>query len=189
MISGSSPAFTRKVITIVTPTCRSSTSRAGTDPYARTAVENYLGLSRRKHGPVRLILGPWTHGDRSLTYAGDIDFGPAATVDGNLAEDFFALRRRWFDRWLKGVANGAEAEPPVRVYVMGGGSGRRNSAGRLDHGGRWRTAADWPLPETQWTKFYLHYDRTLRADLLWIASDGSDTDFTAKLIDVHPPED
>ena len=38
-----------------------------------------------------MILGPWTHGDRSLSYAGDVDFGAAATVDGNLAEDFFAL--------------------------------------------------------------------------------------------------
>jgi putative CocE/NonD family hydrolase len=110
---------------------------------------------------MRLILGPWTHGDRSLSYAGDIDFGAAAAVDGNLAEDFFALRRRWFDRWLKDVPNGVESEPPVRAFVMGGGSGRRNSAGRLDHGGPWRSATDWPLPETQWRKFYLHSDRSL----------------------------
>jgi putative CocE/NonD family hydrolase len=132
------------------------------DPYARSAVEKHLGLSQKKREQMRLILGPWTHGEHSLTYGGDVDFRPAAPVDGNLAEDFFALRRRWFDRWLKGAANDAEAEPPVRVFVMGGGSGRRNSAGRLDHGGRRRTAADWPLPETQWTKFYLHSDRTLR---------------------------
>ena len=72
------------------------------DPYARTAVENYLGLSKRGRAPQRLILGPWTHGDRSLSYAGDVDFGPAAPVDGNLAQDFFELRRRWFDRWVKG---------------------------------------------------------------------------------------
>jgi putative CocE/NonD family hydrolase len=65
------------------------------DPYARMAVENYLGLSRGKRGPMRLILGPWTHGDRSLSYAGDVDFDAAAPVDGNLAEDFFELRRRW----------------------------------------------------------------------------------------------
>ena len=58
------------------------------DPYARTAVENYIGLSRRRRAPNRLILGPWTHGDRSLTYAGDVEFGPAAAVDGNLAADF-----------------------------------------------------------------------------------------------------
>jgi uncharacterized protein len=241
------------------------------DPYARTAVDNYLGLSRTKRAPMRLILGPWTHGDRSLSYAGEVDFGARAPVDDNLAEDFFALRRRWFDRWLKGVGNGVEAEPPVRIFVMGGGSGRRNAAGRLDHGGRWRTAADWPLPQTQWTRFYLHSDRSLRqeppssgavplhylsdprspvptiggalssgepvmrggaydqregpgafgarqpsrplserADVLvfwtpplprdlevsgpvtvqlWVASDGPDTDFTAKLIDVYPPNE
>ena len=35
------------------------------DPYPRTATDNYRGLSKRKKGPVRLILGPWTHGDRS----------------------------------------------------------------------------------------------------------------------------
>lgn len=228
------------------------------DPYARTAMENYVGLSLRKSSPVRLILGPWTHGDRSLRYAGDIDFGPAAPVDGNLAEDFFALRRRWFDRWVKGIASGADADPAVQIFVMGGGSGRRNAAGRLDHGGRWRTAADWPLPQTEWTKFFLRSDRSLsrempdgsarpldylsdpgnpvptiggalssgepvmrggaydqnelagRADVLtfstpplerdlevigpltarlWIASDGPDTDFTAKLIDLHPPNE
>lgn len=131
------------------------------DPYALTATENYAGLSRRKRGPVRLILGPWTHGDRSLSYAGEVDFGPAAPVDGNLAGDFFDLRRRWFDRWVGGVANGVEAEPAVRVFVMGGGSSRRNAAGRIEHGGSWREAADWPLPETAWARFHLHADRSL----------------------------
>ena len=164
-ISGSSRASMRKAITTVMPTCRSSTSPGWYDPYARTAVENYLGLSRRKRGPVQLILGPWTHGDRSLTYAGDVDFGPAAPVEGNLAEDFSALRRRWFDRWVKGAANGVDADPAVRIFVMGGGSGRRNAAGRLDHGGTWRTAADWPLPQTQWAKFYLHPDGSLGPEL------------------------
>ena len=106
------------------------------DPYARTAMENYLGLSRAKRSRMQLILGPWTHGDRSLSHAGEVEFGPAAAVDGNLAEDFFELRRRWFDRWIKGLANGIDEEPLVRVFVMGGGSGRRNRVGRLEHGGR-----------------------------------------------------
>src|SRR5262249_38675200 len=60
------------------------------DPYARTATDNFVGLARIKSGPMHLIMGPWTHGDRSLTYAGDVDFGPAATLDGNLADDFWA---------------------------------------------------------------------------------------------------
>jgi putative CocE/NonD family hydrolase len=131
------------------------------DPYARTAMENYRGLVGRKCSPVQLILGPWTHGDRSLSWAGDVDFGPEAAIDGNLAADFFALRRRWFDRWLRGIDNGADRDPAVRVFVMGGGSERKTGAGRLDHGGHWRSADDWPLPGTAWTRWYLHDDGSL----------------------------
>jgi putative CocE/NonD family hydrolase len=131
------------------------------DAYARTATDNYIGLSKRKRGPVRLIMGPWTHGDRQLTYVGDVDFGPAATIDGNVATDFLTLRLRWFDRWLKGERNGVDAEPAVRIFVMGGGTGRKNSAGRLDHGGRWRAERDWPIPDTQWMPYYCGRDGSL----------------------------
>ncbi len=134
------------------------------DPYPRTATQNYIGLSRAKRSPVRLILGPWTHGDRTLTYAGDVDFGPASTVDGNLAPDFLALRLRWFDCWLKGRDNGVVAEPRVRIFVMGGGGGRRNAAGRLDHGGRWRAEKDWPIPDARATALYLHGDGGLSTE-------------------------
>ena len=131
------------------------------DPYARTAMENYTGLAGRNRGPVRLVLGPWTHGDRSLSFAGDVEFGPGATLDGNLAADFFAARRRWFDCWVKGIDNGVASEPAVRVFVMGGGSGRRNADGRLEHGGFWRNAESWPLPQTEFTRFHLHPGRSL----------------------------
>jgi len=241
------------------------------DPYPRTATDNYIGLSASKRGPVRLILGPWTHGDRSLTYAGDVDFGPAATLDGQLATDFWELRVRWFDHWLRGVDNGVDAEPTVHYFVMGGGSGRRNPDGRMDHGGEWKTATDWPIPEAIDTPYYLHGDGRLTTDApgedgmgltyrydprqpvpsvggtitsgapimvggafdqregadffgseppyrplaerddvlvfqteplredvevtgplvvtLWVSSDCPDTDFTAKLIDVYPPNE
>ena len=135
------------------------------DPYPRSATDNYVGLSRRKRGPVRLILGPWTHGDRTLTYAGDVDFGTAAPVDGNLAKDFLTLRLQWFDCWLKKSANGVESAAPVTIFVMGGGSGRRNGAGRLDHGGRWRTERDWPLPNMRPTRYYLQQDGALATAL------------------------
>jgi uncharacterized protein len=136
------------------------------DPYARTAMENYAGLAAEKRGPVRLVLGPWTHGDRSLSYAGDVAFGPAALLDGHLGDDFFAVRRRWFDCWVKGVDNGVAAEPAVQVFVMGGGRmgdgvGRRDAQGRLEHGGFWRQAGAWPLPQTAFTRLYLHPGRSL----------------------------
>jgi len=131
------------------------------DPYPRTATDNYIGLSKIQRSPVRLILGPWTHGDRSLTYAGDVDFGPAGTLDDNVAPDFWEFRLRFFDKWLRGVDNGFDREPTVRIFVMGGGTGRRNEAGRMDHGGRWRTATDWPDPDTAFTNYYCHANGVL----------------------------
>jgi len=125
------------------------------DPYPRTATENYQDLKRRGKGPLALILGPWTHGDRCLTYAGDVDFGPCAPLEGNLAPDFMQLRLRWFDRWLKNIENSAETDPPVRYFRMGGGSGRKNAQARLDHGGEWISAADWPLPTAERKTFHL----------------------------------
>lgn len=48
---------------------------------------------------------------------------------------------RWYDHWLKGIDTGIMSEPPVRYWLMGSNE--------------WRTADDWPLPETEWTRFYL----------------------------------
>jgi putative CocE/NonD family hydrolase len=125
------------------------------DPYSRTATDNYLGLSKRKRGPVKLIMGPWTHGGRSTPYAGDVAFGPDATLDAAGGADYFAQRLKWFDRHLQGVATAPDSEPPVRLFVMGGGSGRKTQEGRLDHGGRWRGEADWPIPDLELTAYFL----------------------------------
>lgn len=127
------------------------------DPYALTATENYAGLSRTKSSAVKLVLGPWTHGQRSVSHAGEVDFGPAAPLDGTLAADYVALRRQWFDWSLKG--EGSDPLPdPVTLFVMGGGSGRRTPEGRLDHGGEWRGFSDWPLPGAEPTPLYLTAD-------------------------------
>ena len=143
------------------------------DPYPRTATENYMGLRDAGRGEPALILGPWTHGDRSQTAFGEVEFGPDATLD-SWAGDWRAYRLRFFDRHLKHQP--APPEPRVRVFVMGGGSGRRDAAGRLLHGGRWRTATDWPLPGTRFTPFHLHADGSLDeappedgAPLSWIS--------------------
>lgn len=124
------------------------------DPYAATAAENWQGLAARKRSPVKLILGPWTHGQRSATYAGDVDFGRAATLDGNLAPDNTALRLAWFRRHLTGA--GDDPLPaPVNIFVMGGGSGRRRPDGRLDHGGRWIGCDAWPPRDAVETRLFL----------------------------------
>lgn len=128
------------------------------DPYSQTAIDNFLGLSPIKRGPVKLVLGPWTHGQRSASFAGDVDFGASAPLDGNLAPDYVTLRRDWFDRHMLGRDAPEHLAAPVHVFVMGGGSGRRRFDGRLDHGGRWRSEAAWPLPGTVEQKLFLSAD-------------------------------
>ena len=124
------------------------------DAYARTATDNYVGLSKIKRGPVRLIMGPWTHGARSTSHSGDVEFGAGSTLDADGGADIFARRLQWFDRHLKGVGGGSARELPVRLFVMGGGSGRKTAQGRLDHGGRWRSEADWPIPDQKLAPYY-----------------------------------
>jgi putative CocE/NonD family hydrolase len=126
------------------------------DSYARSTVTNYVELSRRKSGPIRLIMGPWIHGGANLdlSYSGDAEFGP----DAPLGYDQFRLR--WFDEVLRGASrgagDGARGAAPVQIFVMGGGSGRKvPGSGKLDVGGRWRTEREWPLARTEYTPFYL----------------------------------
>ncbi|MCW3978730.1 MAG: CocE/NonD family hydrolase [Candidatus Bathyarchaeota archaeon] len=123
------------------------------DSYCRSTTELYSNMSRAKIGPVKLIMGPWTHGDSAIfarTHSGDVDFGPDAAIDYN------GLRLRWFDRTLKGIKTGILDEPPVRIFVMGGGDGKRNREGRLSHGGRWRYENEWPITRTMYTNYYIH---------------------------------
>jgi hypothetical protein len=128
------------------------------DSYTRATLQNFVGLRAGGRRPVRALVGPWTHGARTveLSHAGDVEFGREAAQPS-----FDQLHLRWFDRWLRGVDNGLDGEASLRIFVMGGGSGRRSSAGRLVHGGRWRDEHEWPLARTEFTDFYLHGDGSL----------------------------
>lgn len=133
------------------------------DPYSQTAIDNFTALAPIKHGPIKLVLGPWTHGQRSVTYAGDADFGAEAVLDGHVGPDYFTLRRDWFDRHMLGREDAPEHLPaPVRIFVMGGGSGLRTADGRLDHGGRWRDEQAWPPARARDVAMFLHRDGSLR---------------------------
>lgn len=135
------------------------------DSYTRSTIENFAGLSERKRGPVHLLMGPWTHGGRTVdqTFAGDVEFGPQASVAGNLAADFNHLHLHWFDRWLKGIDNGVDREDPVRIFVMGDGDGetRRTREGRLYRGGAWRSEREFPLDRAEDTALYFQPDGRL----------------------------
>jgi putative CocE/NonD family hydrolase len=133
------------------------------DPFAVATTGYFAAMARQNNTPQRLIMGPWTHmGSRNtLSWAGDVDFGPDSVWGfPKLNPD----QERWFDRWLKGIDNGVERDPPVRIFVMGGGDGCRDADGRLSHGGRWRSEQEWPLARTRYTPYYLHADGSLATE-------------------------
>lgn len=109
------------------------------DIFSQGTLRGYALLSKkganetaRKHS--RLVIGPWGHG--SSQKFGDLDFGAHAHVDQH------SLELRWFDYHLKGLKNGVENDPAVRIYVMG-----RNE---------WVGENEYPLARTQYKKMYLH---------------------------------
>jgi putative CocE/NonD family hydrolase len=131
------------------------------DSYARATTENFAALTKLKKSPHKLLMGPWTHGViMDQAFSGDVAFGPDAV------DDYNSLRLRWFDYWLKDLATGIMDEPAVKIFVMGGGSGKKtfevlSLSGRIHHGGGWRTENEWPLARTQYTPYYLHKDGLL----------------------------
>lgn len=105
------------------------------------APTNFAGMRERaatpraRHGQ-KLVIGPWPHWVNRTRTLNGLDFGHDAVID----LDTYVMR--FYDRWLKGVANGLENEKPVYVFVMGANE--------------WWEADDWPLPGTEYVPFYLH---------------------------------
>lgn len=62
----------------------------------------------------------------------------------------FAEYERWFDHYVRGVDNGAQSEPTVRLYLSKGGHPdlRAGRYSRVD-------ASSWPVPGTRWQSLYL----------------------------------
>lgn len=130
------------------------------DPYIASAIENFTELRARKSSPAYLVLGPWTHGKRCRSYAGDVDFGSQAYFDGNLAESYLDFRADWFDEVL-GKQPAARTRPAVSYFLMGGGSGMPNPHGRIDHGGSWTHDSQWPPAASVPAAYFLSHDGTL----------------------------
>jgi putative CocE/NonD family hydrolase len=126
------------------------------DPYAGACLANYQGLAQRHKSTTSLLMGPWTHGNRSVTFSGDTDFGPGSTMDGNIAPDYLHYRLAWFRQCLLGdAANDDAPQSGVRWFEMGGGNGGKNVDGRLQHGGRWLHSPSWPPAQTSELTMYL----------------------------------
>jgi putative CocE/NonD family hydrolase len=141
--------------------------------------EKLVELRKRNPDRIKIVCGPWVHdvGFASVSWSGDVELGRSAAL--GLHDE----QLRWFDYWLKGHESGVESDPPIRIFVMGGGDGRRTADfGRLYHGGSWRDEQTWPVPGTQLTSYYLHDDLVLRP-----APPDADSKSTTYVFDPNDP--
>ena len=141
------------------------------DSWARQTTMNYIALTKSKKGPIKMILGPWIHGQHMHSANGQVDFGPSAAIDSP------AFHQRWYDHWLKNVDNGVENEAPIKVFVMGGGSEAKTADGKHLHGGVWRDEHEWPLARTVFTPYYLHAGGSLSSLKPSVAKSSTTYDF------------
>ncbi len=103
---------------------------------------NFFKMKKKGGSPLaregqHMIMGPWVHGSRLRNFIGALNFGAYGSGAGA-----FMIERHiaFFDKYLKGIDS--KYLVPIRYFVMG-----RN---------RWKNAETWPLPETQWQRFFLH---------------------------------
>ena len=140
------------------------------DLFTEEVTQQFAELTRLKKSPMKLIVGPWNHTAmrNGNSVVGEVEFGEAAAWGYPV---YNRERLRWFDRWLKETPTGVEADPAVRIFVMGGGEGGMDNprlattglfgtglsaAGHLQHGGKWREEEAWPLSRAVQTPYYLH---------------------------------
>ena len=77
----------------------------------------------------KLLVGPWTHSSGHDVPSGEFF-------------DYIGEQLRWNDRRLKGIDNGMDDEPPIRIWVMGENE--------------WRFENEWPLARTRYMDYYIH---------------------------------
>ena len=120
---------------------------------------NYVGMTTENLETVRnnqkLIIGPWQHHVNVSSRLASIDFGKDALID------LGGIELKWFDRWLKGIENGVENEPPVEIFVMGANI--------------WRKEKEWPLARTKYVPYFLHSNGSANS----ASGDG--------ILDTNPP--
>ena len=124
------------------------------DIFLQGTIDNYAAMAALGR-PARLVVGPWHHtatwsdpvGERCFGLRGH-RFGAPAHPHGDTIDEQLAWFRRHLDPGASPVAE--DAEPPVRIFVMG-----RN---------RWRDEQTWPLARAHTQRWHLHADGGLSPD-------------------------
>ena len=97
------------------------------DGYRSTPLKAVEGLGDR----AKAIIGPWIHKYPHFAW-------PKPRMD------FHAEAIDWWNRWLRGTANGAEDRPQVRAYIQ---EGARPALRREADPGAWIAKERWQPPE------------------------------------------
>jgi putative CocE/NonD family hydrolase len=112
------------------------------DIFINQTLTSYMSL--RAHGASeaaragqRLLIGPWSHGVLNGVFP-EMHFGPLGDM---FTQDITGIHLKFYDRWINGNVQALDDAKPVRIFVMGIN--------------QWRDEADWPLPDTAWTDYYL----------------------------------
>ena len=125
------------------------------DIFLNGSLQGYIGMRRsaksaEARSRQKLVVGPWSHGTNWTSSYHEMEYGMHASGE---AVNLTGLQLRWLERWVKDIPNGIDKDPPVRIFVMGIN--------------QWRDEADWPLPDTRYTPYYLHsngHANTLHGD-------------------------
>jgi predicted acyl esterase len=111
-------------------------------------ADNYMNtvahLVENVPAPCKGIVGPWVH-----QY-------PHTAVPGPRV-GFLQEAIRWWDRWLKGIENGAENDPAYRAYMLHSAPPDASAAERAGH---WVAEPVWPSPRVSRRELHLG-DRSL----------------------------
>jgi putative CocE/NonD family hydrolase len=102
--------------------------------------ETWRALSKHNVPGRRIILGPWAHGPNTTRDVEGVDLGNDAIVS-----NFDLTNLRWFDHYLKGIANGIEDEPRATFYIVGEN--------------KWRTSTGWTPDEAVIQNWYFGGER------------------------------
>ncbi len=96
-------------------------------------ADGYKNISLRAMAnlrcPRRLLFGPWSHASTETCLP-----GPNADIVPEMV--------RWWDRWLKGIDNGVDREPPITIFVR---RPTKPAADLKEMNGEWRFEPGWPL--------------------------------------------
>ncbi len=112
------------------------------DGFVKGTTKSYATMqgktAARLHVAPRFHYPPYMDKSYKKYFSYDVDYEKIITVE----------RLRFFDRYLKGVRNGIDREPPVNIYVMNRG---------------WRAENEWPLRREKPLTLYMGGEGRLAA--------------------------